>query len=158
MVSGQDLDSEISTPLLGTHPSGALVEYKHKRWTLFLLCTVIVTLDFGTFLSIAPQTQIMESIVCRKFHPGLFVDLPYGKFLSDNTPCKSVDVQGELALISGWKDTLDQIPGIILALPLGFLLDRIGRKPIAMLSMTGLLMEEIAIRIICMSRRHFNIA
>ncbi|RAQ55843.1 MFS transporter [Aspergillus flavus] len=150
MVSGQDLDSEISTPLLGTHPSGALVEYKHKRWTLFLLCTVIVTLDFGTFLSIAPQTQIMESIVCRKFHPGLFVDLPYGKFLSDNTPCKSVDVQGELALISGWKDTLDQIPGIILALPLGFLLDRIGRKPIAMLSMTGLLMEEIAIRIICL--------
>ena len=151
MVSDQD--PEISTPLLGTHPTRAHVEYKHqhKRWILFLLCTVIVTLDFGTFLSLAPQTQIMESIICRRFHPGLFIDLPHGQFLSDDTPCKSVDVQGELALISGWKDTLDQIPGIILALPLGFLLDRIGRKPVAMLSMSGLLMEEIAIRIICMS-------
>ncbi|KAE8379425.1 major facilitator superfamily domain-containing protein [Aspergillus bertholletiae] len=150
MVSGQGLESEISTPLLGTHPRGPHIHYKHRRWILFLLCTVIVTLDFGTFLSIAPQTQIMESIICRKLHPGLFIDLPYGQFLSDTTPCKSVDVQGELALISGWKDTLDQIPGIILALPLGFLLDRIGRKPIAMLSMSGLLMEEIAIRIICL--------
>ncbi|KAE8354466.1 major facilitator superfamily domain-containing protein [Aspergillus coremiiformis] len=137
------LDLE-TTPLLGSHPPGAHPTHRQKRWVMFLLCIVIVTIDFGTFLSIAPQTQIMESIICRKLHSGLLIDHP-----SDNSPCKSVEVQGELALIKGWRDTLDQIPGILLALPLGFLMDRIGRKPIALLSMSGVLMEEVAIRIIC---------
>jgi MFS family permease len=62
--------------------------------------------------------------------------------------CKSPQVQGELALINGWKDTFDQLPGILLALPYGFAADRIGRKPILALSLTGLILEETAMRLI----------
>jgi hypothetical protein len=56
-----------------------------------------------------------------------------------------------LALITGWKETFDQIPGIILALPYGFMADRIGRKRVVMLSLLGLMMQEITIRVICCS-------
>ncbi|KAJ4420992.1 hypothetical protein N0V82_004034 [Gnomoniopsis sp. IMI 355080] len=62
--------------------------------------------------------------------------------------CKSPDVQGELAILNGWKDTFDQIPGIIMALPCGFAADRIGRKPIILLALTGLLLEEVSTRLI----------
>lgn len=57
-------------------------------------------------------------------------------------------MQGELALINGWKDTFDQLPGILLALPYGFAADRIGRKPILALSLIGLILEKTAMRLI----------
>lgn len=124
-----------TTPLL--HPG------KHKdsaNWILFLVCIVIITIDFGDALSVAPQTQILEDIVCRALHRDTVISA---------STCKGIDVQSELALINGWKETFDQIPGIILALPYGFMADRVGRKQVAMLSMLGLTMQEVAVRIIC---------
>lgn len=124
-----------TTPLL--HPG----KHKHSaHWILFLVCIVIVTIDLGGALSVAPQTQILEDIVCRALHRDA---------VSSASTCKGVDVQSELALINGWKETFDQIPGIILALPYGFMADRVGRKQVAMLSMLGLTMQEVAVRIIC---------
>jgi len=58
-------------------------------------------------------------------------------------------VQGDLVLLTGWKDTFDQIPGIALALPYGYAADHIGRKPILLLSLAGLILEELAVRLIC---------
>ncbi|KAL2829593.1 major facilitator superfamily domain-containing protein, partial [Aspergillus pseudoustus] len=126
-----------NTPLLAT-PRRRTGRQAH--WILFVLCTVIVTIDFAGYLSIAPQTQILEDIICRDLHPDAVVS---------STTCKDVDVQTELALLTGWKDTLDQLPGIILALPFGFMADRIGRKKVGLLSLVGLIMQEVALRIIC---------
>ncbi|OJJ03079.1 hypothetical protein ASPVEDRAFT_42597, partial [Aspergillus versicolor CBS 583.65] len=124
-----------TTPLL--HPG----KHNHQaHWILILLCIVIVTIDFGSALSAAPQTQILEDIVCRALHRDAVISA---------STCKGADVQSELALINGWKETFDQIPGIIIALPYGFMADRVGRKQVAMLSMLGLTLQEVAVRIIC---------
>ncbi|KGO39498.1 Major facilitator superfamily domain, general substrate transporter [Penicillium expansum] len=131
-------------PLLGGHDSGyddhpKATSFPHRR-LLLLVCLSVVAADFGNYLGYAPHIEILESIICRQARGS---DL-FG--VDDN--CKSPQVQGELALINGWKDTFDQLPGIFLALPYGFAADRIGRKPILALSLTGLILEEIATRLI----------
>ncbi|KAE8150842.1 major facilitator superfamily domain-containing protein [Aspergillus avenaceus] len=94
----------------------------------------IVAVDFGSALTLAPQIALFESLICRRLGGG--------------GDCKSPEVQGELALLIGWKETLDQLPGIIVALPYGLAADRFGRKPI-LLGLFGLVLEEIAIRLVC---------
>ncbi|GKZ22856.1 hypothetical protein AbraIFM66951_004980 [Aspergillus brasiliensis] len=113
-----------------------------QRFLLPLIFASVVAADFGNYLSYAPQIAIFESIICRRFGADSHTLEVVGG-------CKSPEVQAELALVNGWKDMFDQLPGIVLALPYGFLADRVGRKPILLLSLTGLLMEELAIRVVC---------
>ncbi|OJJ72219.1 hypothetical protein ASPBRDRAFT_75463 [Aspergillus brasiliensis CBS 101740] len=113
-----------------------------QRFLLPLIFASVVAADFGNYLSYAPQIAIFESIICRRFGADSHT-------LDAGAGCKSPEVQAELALVNGWKDMFDQLPGILLALPYGFLADRVGRKPVLLLSLTGLLMEELAIRVVC---------
>ncbi|CAI7613203.1 unnamed protein product [Penicillium glandicola] len=107
---------------------------------LVIVCLVVIAADFGSYLGYAPHIEILESIICRQIQGSKSVGI--------SGSCKSPQVQGELALINGWKDTFDQIPGILLALPYGFAADSIGRKPILALSLIGLILEETATRLI----------
>ena len=106
----------------------------HQR-LLILVCISIVAADFGNCLTLAPQISIFESLICHRIGAG--------------HDCKSPEVQGELALLIAWKETIDQLPGILSALPYGLAADRIGRKPVLVLCLVGLVMEEIAIRVVC---------
>ncbi|KAJ5158044.1 Major facilitator superfamily domain general substrate transporter, partial [Penicillium coprophilum] len=129
---------------LGGHETGdddhsKCTSFPHRR-LLILVCISVVAADFGNYLGYAPHIEILESIICRQAGSG-------NSFGIDDK-CKSPLVQGELALINGWKDTFDQVPGILLALPYGFAADSIGRKPIMVFSLVGLLLEEIAMRLI----------
>ncbi|KAL4888415.1 hypothetical protein BDV59DRAFT_188585 [Aspergillus ambiguus] len=90
---------------------------RNRAWVSFLVCVVIVTIDFGRYLSIAPQTQLLESIICRRQGQS--------QEHQATDPCKTLEEQSELALVNGWKDTLDALPGILLAVPYEFLADRI---------------------------------
>ncbi|OOQ84586.1 MFS transporter [Penicillium brasilianum] len=128
-------------PLLGPHGGDAIQDATptplspaHLR-LLLLVCISIVAADFGNSLTLAPQISIFESLICRRIGAG--------------DDCKAPEVQGELALLIGWKETIDQLPGIILALPYGIVADRIGRKPILVLCLIGLVLEEVAIRLVC---------
>ncbi|KAJ4302446.1 hypothetical protein N0V88_002590 [Collariella sp. IMI 366227] len=70
-------------------------------------------------LSYAPQIAILESLVCKRVRDGLRNQV-VEQF------CKSPAVQGDLVLLTELKDTFDQIPGIVLALPYGYVANRIG--------------------------------
>ncbi|KAJ5826597.1 Major facilitator superfamily domain general substrate transporter [Penicillium robsamsonii] len=131
-------------PLLREHEAdhgdhSKVTSFPHRR-LLLLVCLTVVAADFGNYLGYAPHIEILESIICRRAGRS-------NSFGVDDN-CKSPHVQGELALINGWKETFDQVPGILLALPYGFAADRIGRKPILALSLTGLVLEEFAMRLI----------
>src|SRR5438045_3093942 len=43
---------------------------RRAQWVLILVCVVIVAIDFGSYLSIAPQIEIFESIICQRLHGG----------------------------------------------------------------------------------------
>lgn len=119
-------------------------ERARRQRILVLLSLSIVAVDFGNGLSYAPQLSILEQIICQHLHMH-----PAALLASTDPPiCKAPDVQGELAIVNGWKDTFDQVPGILLALPYGLAADRIGRKPIILLALAGLLLEETAMRLI----------
>lgn len=132
-------------PLLGEHEAGhddhPKITSLHRRRPLLLVCLCVVAADFGNYLGYAPHIEILESIICRQARAS-------NSFRVDGDNCKSPQVQGELALINGWKATFDQLPGILLALPYGFAADSIGRKPILAFSLIGLILEETAMRLI----------
>ncbi|PWY67437.1 MFS transporter [Aspergillus eucalypticola CBS 122712] len=122
---------------------------RRAQQVLFLACLLAVTVDIGSYISVAPQLQIYELNICQHLHPEVFDSSP-GGVLSSLVPsaCKTADVQGELALLKGWMSTFDQLPGIILALPYGLMADRVGRKPVLFLSLAGCVLQEMAIRVI----------
>lgn len=87
------------TPLL--EPSKQPQE-RSSRWrVLALICFIILVQDFAEYLSQAPQTEVWLEIVTRKF-------CPVGQ---DGPECQMDRVQREVALLQGWKDTLEQVPG-----------------------------------------------
>ncbi|GIK06760.1 hypothetical protein Aspvir_002411 [Aspergillus viridinutans] len=133
------------TPLLGhDHPSESR-RSTHARWILIVLSLGIIAINFGSYLAMAPQIQIFESIICRKLHPEIALLTTQEQI---DARCKAPDMQGELALVNGWKETLDTLPGIFLALPFGLMADQAGRKVVLRLSLLGLIMEEVMVRII----------
>jgi MFS family permease len=144
MVCETRQDQCEETPLLGHEHAPEVPRSTRPRWILIILSLGIIAINFGSYLSMAPQIQIFESIICRKLHPEV------APLTGDqiDARCKAPDVQGELALVNGWKETLDTLPGIFLALPFGLMADKTGRKTVMMLSLIGLITEEVMLRII----------
>ncbi|CAG8922889.1 unnamed protein product [Penicillium salamii] len=124
---------------------------KSKKFFVFTVCAVfLLCADFGFFMSSAPQLAVFEDIICRDYkatlhRAGNLLD----SSLSVSNPCKSEAVQSELALVIGYKDTLEVLPGLLLSLPYGVLSDRYGRKPLLYLALLGILLGEVWIRIVC---------
>ncbi|KAL4971127.1 MFS transporter [Aspergillus stella-maris] len=146
-------DTTETTPLLPPQPEHQpetpqlpqpQPEHPNANKIALLVFIVAITIDFGDYLSTAPRTQILENIICHNLHPDTAT-------ASDPNPpiCKDADVQSELALINGWKETFDLLPGIILALPYGVMADRWGRKKVLLLSLLGLVLQEGCLRLIC---------
>ena len=85
-------------PLLG--PSK--LPDRSSRWRLLaLICFVVLVQDFAEYIARAPQTEIWLAIVARRFCPGV----------EDGSGCMD-HVQSEVAFLEGWKDTLEQVPGV----------------------------------------------
>ncbi|PLB39661.1 putative MFS multidrug transporter [Aspergillus candidus] len=146
-MSAPDTHNEHS-PLLGTdHVSDPLASASRKRIVMIAASTLVLACDFGFYLTTAPQTEIFQDIICRNYMATL------GKS-SDTIPteaiCKSEPVQSELALVNGWKETSDVLPGILLAIPYGVAADRWGRKPVLLLGILGIMLGEIWVRVVCL--------
>lgn len=84
-----------------------------KRLSILIVCGILVlAADFGFYLSQAPQTALFEQIICRthgiqsRGAVNATADIP-----NEGDPCKSEVVQGELALVLGYKDTFEVLPG-----------------------------------------------
>ncbi|KAJ5205015.1 uncharacterized protein N7498_005894 [Penicillium cinerascens] len=136
-------------PLLANTAHDAPVRSRSRNSKLLVLIacsTFILAADFGFFMAQAPQTAIFEEIICR--HHAI-QSRGINATIDGVDPCKSELVQGELALILGYRDTFDVLPGILLLLPFGILADRWGRKPVLYLSVLGVLLSETWIRLVC---------
>lgn len=115
--------------------------------TILSAAAVLLILNIGSHITFAPQTAILQDIVCAKYYADNAV-LPFPP-PSQGDRCKIEPVQSEVAHINAWKDVFEALPGIILTVPYGTLADRIGRKKILLLATLGCLMNDVWIRIVC---------
>lgn len=140
-------------PLLADASGGSIPQRSNsKKLMILLMCGIFVlAADFGNDMSFAPQTAIFEQIICR--NQGLLSSgggtPSTGKPpVNGSDPCKSEAVQAELALVLGYKDMFEVLPGILLALPYGVLSDHWGRRPVIYLGVVGLLLGEVWVRLV----------
>lgn len=92
--------SSDETPLLRNDA----VKPKFQR-VIVAISVILLISQVGNFIAMAPQTAILEGIICRE-HAPLSSE-------SEDGLCKSEPVQTELALVLGWKDTFEMIPGTL---------------------------------------------
>jgi hypothetical protein len=98
-------------PLLASDPTSPT--RKSKKFLILIVCaTFLLSAEFGFFMSTAPQTAVFEDIICRNYQADLH--RTQNGTLPDPNPCKSETVQGELAIIIGYKDTFDMLPSMSL--------------------------------------------
>ncbi|KAJ9151387.1 MFS multidrug transporter [Pleurostoma richardsiae] len=113
-------------------------------------CLIMTIVEIGNQNTVAAQTAITEQTVCNKY---------YGSSRSRSGSseavigfgaerCKFEPIQSELALIIGWKNALDTIPGIVFAIPYGILADRVGRKKVIVLALIGLFLSDCWVRVV----------
>ncbi|KAJ6111215.1 hypothetical protein N7486_003450 [Penicillium sp. IBT 16267x] len=144
--TGDRSDDLETHPLLSEGPINAPIRNGAKKLLILTVCAAgILSVDFGVYLSVAPQTAIFEQIICRKYQEFRNV----GNTTHGEDPCKSEAVQGELALILGYKEGFDVLPTVLLSLAYGVLSDHWGRKPVVYLAIVGSLLGELWARLVC---------
>lgn len=126
-------------PLLssGTQPTRKGKKRLSYKAILYLLYALIVLVSFGDMIELSPRTRILESIICYKYYEA---NDPSKILLSraevgpgaiggvDEMNCKIDAVAGELAVIDGYMNTFSMVPGLILAVPYGWVADKYGRE------------------------------
>jgi hypothetical protein len=158
------VSADETTPLLATEPSteqeigqqgqvddlnkvgSNLGSTQQSTRILTLVCTLLMLLDIAGFLGLAPQMQIFEDIICRNYYAGQPNQIDT---LPVNERCKIEPVQSELAIIQAYKDTFDQLPGILFGVVYGLLADRVGRRPILLCGMLGLALSGLWVKVVC---------
>lgn len=126
---------------------------KNKPWILLVVLAfaMVSIVDVGAFLSEAPKTRVFEANLCLSYYQEHDPSMITHDGTVPEDLCKGDAIQQKLAMIFGWQDTFDAIPGILLAVPLGALADRIGRKWIFVVSLMGLQLNSAFVLLICKS-------
>ncbi|KAH8821770.1 major facilitator superfamily domain-containing protein [Xylogone sp. PMI_703] len=145
-----------TSPLLGqsTSQPSAPVTSSPATWRSFLqhhtvtLCVImILCLETGGYVQLAPVNKILEGIICRDFYPEMAGANPLA--VSEDPRCKDTAVESKLAMLRGWQATLECIPGIITGVPYGLLSDKYGRKVVMILSLTGIILGIMWFAAVC---------
>jgi hypothetical protein len=135
-----DQDQSPATPKIHHHHN------HHPKYfvVLLILFVGLFVVAFGDFMLRAPWMRIQEDIVCRDYYwktfPNEFKN-PYDPIPEDR--CKVPDVQGRLAKLRGWDQTMSCIPGILTAVPYGVIADKYGRKIVLFLSLFGVILGAV---------------
>ncbi|KKY14932.1 putative mfs [Phaeomoniella chlamydospora] len=140
MAADLPQDEEESEPFL-PGDSGVQEEIRRQvpsdrlRWrVIFTALALILFSEIAIFMHNAPFVRIFEDITCRRW---------YAKNEPDNIPsdgripeeqCKNEAIQSEVAIIRGFEELFDGLVGLACAIPYGNLADKIGRKPVFILS------------------------
>ncbi|KAM3497389.1 hypothetical protein MY10362_009260 [Beauveria mimosiformis] len=110
---------------------------------------IILISDVVATVPMTPRLVIFEDIICRNYYDAWGGGRGGGSGDSRMGDCKVEPVQAELAVINGWKETFDTIPGVLVSIPYGALANHIGRTNVLMLALFGSLLSECWLAIVC---------
>ena len=100
----RDVEDELDEPTSRTQRS--------TYYVLGLVLTIVFAADLAGSISKAPLIRVYESIICNAHYkivdPGLIRN---GQV--EERYCKVAPVQEELALLRGWHDFFDYLPGML---------------------------------------------
>ena len=118
---------------------------------LLLMFIVLLLVSLGDQWQETPHARIMEAVICYRY----FERIDPSKLLLGRDEvgpgavggvaemwCKADDVQSELAMLRGWQATFDGLPGLLLALPVGWAADKFGRKPFVLAGMLSFVLKS----------------
>ncbi|PQE32712.1 major facilitator superfamily transporter protein [Rutstroemia sp. NJR-2017a WRK4] len=122
------------------------ISRSYRAWSPRLLLTFVLAtlfwIEFGGYLMAVPGLRIYEDIICHHYYDNLHGD---GNVMEDGnideSMCKIDSIQNELSTIVAALHFLEAIPGLVTTIPYGMLMDRIGRKPIFILAMAGVVLD-----------------
>ncbi|KAK8141533.1 hypothetical protein G3M48_010358, partial [Beauveria asiatica] len=143
-ASPRPSDEESSRPGAYPRPGGG-----HASPTVFNVTVaasvIILICDVVASVPMTPRLVVFEDIICRNYYNA------WGGGSGDSRmgDCKIEPVQAELAVINGWKETFDTIPGVLVSIPYGALANQIGHTNVLLLALFGSLLSECWLAIVC---------
>ncbi|KAM3470136.1 hypothetical protein MY8738_009862 [Beauveria namnaoensis] len=133
-TEGHDSDSIFSCD---RQPQKQNASREKTYWHPIIVLLLMLLIDgFGYVMSAAPQTRLIEDIVCRKYYSAETLST-LGLTSPSEHMCKERPVQDAVAQLFGWQTFFDGIPGLVLAMYFGVLADKHGRRGVLFLSMLG---------------------
>ena len=87
---------------------------RSKYYVLGLVLTIVFAADLAGSISKAPLTRVYESIICNAHYKTADPSLIKNGQVEERY-CKVAQVQEELALLRGWHDFFDYLPGMLFA-------------------------------------------
>ncbi|TGO54333.1 hypothetical protein BOTNAR_0271g00050 [Botryotinia narcissicola] len=119
--------------------------------------TLHFLIAFCEMVLVAPLISLFESSLCHSYY-----NFPEPNFSLENRDlisemCKIPEIQGPLATIRGWKSLGDTVPVLLVAIPIGNLGDRYGRRKIMALSLIGVGLSLVEIFVVCAYPKIFDL-
>ncbi|RDW79795.1 hypothetical protein BP6252_04433 [Coleophoma cylindrospora] len=126
-------------------PHHSIIRTTHSpRVVIGVMVFTIFVLSFASTIMGLPALRIYEDIICHRYYENVsglgHIGLE-GKI--DEGLCKGDEVQNELNIILGVKQFLTAVPAMLVAVPYGLLADRIGRKPVFGIVVTGYIVSNL---------------
>lgn len=106
-----------------------------------IVLVILFILGFGGYLMAVPGIRIYEDIICHHYYAKREGEGSIGfQGNIDERLCKGEEVQNELSVVVAGLHVIGAIPSLLTTIPYGLLADRIGRKPVFILSISGLVL------------------
>ena len=145
----------------------------NRRKVIFfvvIILAIVFAVDVAAFMVIAPVQRIWESILCRDYYQEHDPSRIGWDGNVEESLCKIPPIQKPLAKLRGWSSTVEVLPGtcapclyerycdemrlrflaaMLFKIPYGILADKIGRKPVAVMSLCGILASTIWVSCVC---------
>ena len=155
----EDNESSPLLPPTTDYEDNTLRSRTRQSWekVMMLVLAVVLLVSLGDQWQESPHARIMESVICYRY----FEKVDQSKLLIGRDQigpgaiggvaemlCKADDVQSELAMLRGWQSMFDGLPGLLLALLVGWAADKYGRKPFVLAGLLAFILKSMWVELV----------